>query len=45
VLDANPLDDIANARRINKVILRGQEVNRSALRAKWQAEWSKVPTQ
>ena len=40
VLDANPLDDIANARRIHQVFLRGQEVNRAALRAKWQAEWS-----
>jgi imidazolonepropionase-like amidohydrolase len=45
VLDANPLDDIANARRINKVVLRGQEVNREALREKWQAEWAKKPTQ
>jgi imidazolonepropionase-like amidohydrolase len=35
VLDANPLDDIANTRRISKVYLRGQEVDRAALRAKW----------
>ncbi len=41
VLDANPLDDIANTRRINRVYLRGQEVNRAALRAKWQAQWSR----
>jgi imidazolonepropionase-like amidohydrolase len=40
VLDANPLEKIGNTRRINKVFLRGQEVNRPALRAKWQAEWS-----
>ena len=40
VLDANPLEKIANTRRINKVYLRGQEVDRAALKAKWQAEWS-----
>ena len=39
VLDANPLENIANTRRINKVYLRGQEVNRVALRARWQAQW------
>jgi len=39
VLDANPLENIANTRRINTVYLRGQEVNRAALRAKWQALW------
>ena len=38
VLDANPLEKISNTRRINKVYLRGQEVDRAALRAKWQAE-------
>jgi imidazolonepropionase-like amidohydrolase len=37
VLDANPLDDIANTRRISKVYLRGQEIPRAALSAKWQA--------
>jgi imidazolonepropionase-like amidohydrolase len=35
VLDANPLDDIANARRISKVYLRGAEVDRAALKARW----------
>jgi imidazolonepropionase-like amidohydrolase len=40
VLDANPLENIANTRRINKVYLRGQQVDRAALKAKWQAEWS-----
>jgi imidazolonepropionase-like amidohydrolase len=35
VLDANPLDDIANTRRISGVYLRGKQVDRAALRAKW----------
>ena len=35
VLDANPLDDITNTRRINAVYLRGAAVDRAALRAKW----------
>jgi imidazolonepropionase-like amidohydrolase len=35
VLDANPLDDIANARRIAKVYLRGREFDRAAMRARW----------
>ena len=39
VLDANPLDNIANSRRINKVYLRGQEVDRAGLKARWQAKW------
>jgi imidazolonepropionase-like amidohydrolase len=39
VLDANPLESISNTRRINKVYLRGQEVPRAALRAKWQSEF------
>ena len=38
VLDANPLDDITNTRRISRVYLRGAEVPRAELRAKWQAE-------
>jgi imidazolonepropionase-like amidohydrolase len=42
VLDANPLDNIANTRRINKVYLRGQEVNRAAMRARWQAKFQKT---
>ena len=37
VLDANPLDDITNSRTISKVYLRGQEVDRAALRARWPA--------
>lgn len=35
VLDASPLDDIANTRKISQVYLRGQEVDRERLRAKW----------
>jgi imidazolonepropionase-like amidohydrolase len=35
VLDANPLQDINNTRRIAAVYLRGQQVDRAALRAKW----------
>ena len=35
VLNANPLDEITNTRRIDKVYLRGQEINRAALRAMW----------
>ena len=34
VLDANPLDDITNTRRINAVYLRGAAVDRAALRAR-----------
>lgn len=35
VLDANPLDSLANARKIWKVYLRGEEINRQALREQW----------
>jgi imidazolonepropionase-like amidohydrolase len=35
VLDANPLQDIANTHKINKVYLRGAEVDRGALRKKF----------
>ena len=38
VLDANPLDNIANTRKIAKVYLRGLEVDRAALSAKWRAQ-------
>ena len=37
VLDANPLEAIANARRISAVYLRGQEVDRNALKARFNA--------
>jgi imidazolonepropionase-like amidohydrolase len=40
VLDANPLEDIKNTRQINKVYLRGQEVDRAALKAKWAKWWT-----
>ena len=35
VLDANPLDDITNTRKISQVYLRGTRVDRSALSAAW----------
>jgi imidazolonepropionase-like amidohydrolase len=38
VLDANPLDDIVNTRRIDRVYLRGEEIPRAALSAKWNAK-------
>src|SRR6266550_1775605 len=36
VLDANPLENIANTKKIAKVYQRGIEVDRAALRAAWQ---------
>jgi imidazolonepropionase-like amidohydrolase len=41
VLDANPLENIENSRRVNKVYLRGQEVDRAGMKAKWQARWKR----
>ena len=35
VLDANPLDDITNTRRISRVYLRGTEINRAELSRGW----------
>ena len=35
VLEANPLDDITNTRRIAAVYLRGEAVDRNALSARW----------
>ena len=35
VLDANPLDEILNTRRISAVYLRGAKLDRDALLAKW----------
>ena len=35
VLEANPLDDITNTRRIAAVYLRGTAVDRAALSARW----------
>jgi imidazolonepropionase-like amidohydrolase len=37
VLDANPLDDITNTRKISSVYLRGTAVDRAAMRARWGA--------
>jgi len=44
VLDANPLDDITNTRRIARVYLRGQELPRAAMAAKWQSEFGAATT-
>jgi imidazolonepropionase-like amidohydrolase len=38
VLDANPLDDLRNTRRISRVYLRGAEIDRPAMRTRWQAQ-------
>ena len=35
VLDANPLENITNTRRISAVYLRGTGVDRAALRSRW----------
>jgi len=35
VLDADPMIDITNTRKISRVFLRGHEVDRAALKAKW----------
>jgi imidazolonepropionase-like amidohydrolase len=35
VLDANPLDDITNTRKISSVYLRGERVDREALSTRW----------
>ena len=37
VLDANPLDDIKNTRKIADVYLRGSAVDRAGMRARWMA--------
>jgi imidazolonepropionase-like amidohydrolase len=37
VLDANPLDNISNTRKINKVYLRGTEVRRAEFARRWKA--------
>jgi imidazolonepropionase-like amidohydrolase len=43
VLNGNPLDNIANTRRIDRVYQRGQEAPRAAMRVKWQAEMARAP--
>jgi imidazolonepropionase-like amidohydrolase len=35
VLDANPLENITNTRRISTVYLRGKAVDHAALRSRW----------
>ena len=40
VLDANPLDDITNTRRIADVYLRGERIDRQALSAAWSTSGS-----
>ena len=35
VLDANPLEDITNTRKISRVYIRGKEIDRKALREAW----------
>jgi imidazolonepropionase-like amidohydrolase len=35
VLDANPLDDILNTRRISQVYLRGRQIDRASLSRNW----------
>jgi len=42
VLDANPLDNIANTRKISAVYLRGQEVPRAQLATKWQGQFRRT---
>jgi imidazolonepropionase-like amidohydrolase len=37
ILDANPLENITNTRRISNVYLRGRELDRPGLRAAWTA--------
>ena len=40
VLEANPLDDITNTRRIAAVYLRGQELDRNAMSARYTSSGS-----
>ena len=42
VLNANPLDDIKNLRKIDRVVLRGTQVDRAGLAAKFKAKWEAV---
>ncbi|MGH9142365.1 MAG: acetamidase/formamidase family protein [Vicinamibacterales bacterium] len=43
VLDANPLDDIHNTRKIASVYLHGQMLDRGALLARWQGRRTATP--
>ena len=42
VLDANPLDDISNTRKIADVYLHGRKLDRPAMAAKWKAACNAV---
>jgi len=44
VLEANPLERIANTRRIADVYLRGRPVDRAGLRARWRAQGDTTTT-
>ena len=39
VLDANPLDNISNTRKIDRVYLRGTEVTRAEFAKRWRAKF------
>ena len=39
VLDANVLDNIANVRKIDRVFIRGRQVDRVSMRLRWQGEF------
>ena len=39
VLDANPLDDITNTRRISTIYIKGADMNRAALRPSLTTRW------
>jgi imidazolonepropionase-like amidohydrolase len=43
VLEANPLEDITNTRRISRVYIAGQEVDRAGLRARWTGAAATAP--
>src|SRR5262249_27897677 len=43
VLDADPLDDITNSRRISDVYLRGRAIDRARMRARWTGAASAGP--
>lgn len=38
ILDANPLENVSNTRRISAVYLRGQPIDRAGLRARWTSQ-------
>jgi hypothetical protein len=38
VLNANPLDNINNTRKIDRVYLSGKELDRASMRAAWMAQ-------